>query len=278
MSKTALITGGTSGIGLEAAVVIARAGWDVVIVGRDPGRTAAAVARIQQRSGSASVSSLLCELSSQESIRKLAAEFRAGHPRLELLVNNAGLVSPSRTLTADGIETTFATNHLGYFLLTHLLLDLIIASAPARIVSVSSIAHRRGTMDLDDLGFARGYGIMKAYARSKLANVLFTRELARRLEGKHVTANALHPGTVATDIWAKAPRWTQPFLNLYKKLRMITPEQGGATITHLALSPEVEGKTGLYFEKNSAIEPGGLAKDDALAAKLWEQSARLVKI
>jgi retinol dehydrogenase 14 len=259
-------------------VVLAEAGAKVVIVGRDPARTAAALTEIQRRSGSSEIVSMLCDFSSQESIRKLAADYRAQQPRLDILVNNAGMVSPARVLTVDGIESTFATNHLGYFLLTNLLLDLVVASAPARIVNVSSVGHRRGTMDLSDLGFERGYAIMKAYGRSKLGNVLFTRELARRLQGKGVIVNSLHPGAVATNIWSKSPGWIRPVLQLAAKLFMISPAEGGATITHLAMSPEVEGKTGLYFEKNRPVNPSPLALDDALAAKLWDESAKLTKL
>src|SRR5262249_15220597 len=149
------------------------------------------------RSGSREVSSLLCDFSSQASIRGLAEEFLARHDRLHVLLNNAGAVNRKRRLTVDGIERTFAVNHLGYFLLTHLLLDRLVASAPARVVSVASAGHRGGTLDFDDLGFARGYSIMRAYARSKLANVLFAAELARRLAGTGVTSNSVHPGTVA---------------------------------------------------------------------------------
>lgn len=276
--KTVLVTGATNGIGLEAAVVFAQAGAQVVMVGRDAGRTAAAVAQVKERSGSATVESLLCDFSSQESIRQLASNYRAKHRRLDLLVNNAGTVSASRTVTTDGLETTFAVNHLGYYLLTRLLLDLIQASAPARIVNVSSAGHYRGTMDFADLGYERGYSIMGAYTRSKLGNVLFTRKLARALEGKGVTVNALHPGGVATNIWSGAPGWSMPLLAVAKKLFMITPAQGAQTITYLAMSPEVEGKTGLYFEKNRPKQAAKLALDDALADKLWSESARLVKL
>jgi len=277
--KTVLITGATSGIGLEAAVVMAAAGAKVVMVGRDPARTETALQEIHRRSGSSNITAMLCDFSSQKSIRALAAEYRAKHNRLHILVNNAGMLAPKRVLTEDGIESTFATNHLGYFLLTNLLLDLIEASAPARIVNVSSVASRRGTMDFEDLGFEKGgYAIMKAYGRSKLGNVLFTNELARRLEGKGVTVNALHPGGVATNIWSKAPGWTQPFLNLMKKLFLITPEEGGATITHVAMDPALEGKTGLYFEKNQAVTPAKLALDPAIASRLWVESAKLVKL
>jgi NAD(P)-dependent dehydrogenase (short-subunit alcohol dehydrogenase family) len=275
--KTILVTGATSGIGLEAAVVLARAGAQVTIVGRDPARTAAALADVKQRSGFPAVESMLCDFSSQASIRKLAAGFRAQHARLHVLVNNAGGVSVKRTLTEDGIETTFAVNHLGPFLLTNLLLDLIVASAPARIVNVASTGHYQGTLDFGDLGFERGYQIMKAYARSKLGNVLFTRQLAKRLEGRGVTVNAVHPGGVATNIWSGAPRWTQPILAL-AKLFMLSPAQGGETIVNLAASLEVEGKSGLYFDRFRSKAPSRLAQDDGLAERLWKESARLVKL
>lgn len=277
--KTALISGATNGIGFEAAVVLAREGASLVIVGRDAARTAESLAEVKRRSGSSSVESLLCDFSSQASIRRLAADFRARHQRLDLLVNNAGTVNLERRLTADGIEQTFAVNHLGYFLLTNLLLDLLVASAPARVVNVASTVHYQGKLDFDDLGYERGYKIFRAYARSKLGNVLFTRKLARRLEGKGVTVNALHPGAVATNIWnSSVPAWTQPILAVLKKLSMITPEQGAQAITYLATSPEVEGKSGLYFEKNRVKAPSRLAQDDALADRLWSESARLVKL
>ncbi len=273
--KTILVTGATSGIGLEAAVTLAGAGAQTVLVGRDPAKTEAVLAEVKRRSGSDTVEAMLCDFSSQAAIRRFAAEFRAGHQRLDVLINNAGTVKSKRTLTEDGIETTFAVNHLGPFLLTILLLDLIKASAPARIVTVSSVAHYRGTMDFNDLGHKHGYHIMKAYSRSKLANVLFTRELARRLEGTGITANALHPGMVATHIWDGAPLWTQPILAIVKKFFMISPATGAEAITYLAASPEIEGKSGLYFDRKHLKEPSSLAQDDEAARRLWEESARL---
>ena len=192
-----------------------------------------------------------------------------------MLVNNAGGVYPRRTLTGDRIESTFAVNHLGYFLLTNLVTDLLLKSAPARIVNVASAAHYRGTLDLDDPGFERGYQLTKAYSRSKLANVLFTRELARRLSGKGVTVNALHPGTVATGIWNAAPLWVRPVLAI-AKMFMVSPEEGARRIVYLASSPEVAATTGSYFEKDRARKPARLAEDDALASRLWSESARLV--
>jgi retinol dehydrogenase 14 len=275
--KTALVTGASSGIGLEAAAAIAGMGAEVVLVARDRARGEAALAEVARRSGSSSASLLLCDFSSQAAIRVLAEEYRAGHARLDILVNNAGGVSDRRRVTADGIEQTFAVNHLGYFLLTNLLLDLVAASAPARIVSVSSVGHYRGDLDFEDLGFEKGgYSIMRAYSRSKLANVLFTRELARRLADKNVTATCLHPGAVATNIWSKAPSWAKPFLAVAKRLFMISPAEGGSRLVYLATSPAVEGKTGGYYDKNAEVKPSKLALDDALARRLWDESARLV--
>ena len=275
--KIVLVTGASSGIGLEACVKLARMGAEVVMVARNAAKGEAALSDVRARSGSSKVSLLCCDFASHSSIRKLAAEYRDRHQRLDVLVNNAGTVSATREVTEDGIEQTFAVNHLGYFLLTNLLLDRLIASAPARIVNVASIGHRQGTMDFDDLGFEKGYWIMKAYSRSKLGNVLFTRELARRLEGKRVTVNCLHPGGVATTIWAKAPGWAKPFLSI-AKLFMITPEQGGDRIVYLATDPAVEGETGGYYEKNRRVSPSTRAQDPELAKKLWDVSLQLAHL
>ncbi len=278
--KTAVVTGATSGLGLEAAVALGRAGARVLMVGRDPVRTAAALDVVRRRSasGGGAVEMLLCDLSSQASIRRLGAQVLTLAPSLEILVNNAGTVSVERTVTADAIETTFAVNHLGYYLLTRLLCDRILASAPARIVNVASHLHYKGTLDWDDLGFERGYHVLKAYARSKLGNVLFTRELAKRLRGTGVTVNALHPGSVASNIWSGAPRWTQPILAIAKRLFMISPEEGAGRITYLAASPDVAGDSGLYFENDRPTPPSPLARDDTLATRLWDVSARLVQL
>jgi NAD(P)-dependent dehydrogenase (short-subunit alcohol dehydrogenase family) len=272
--KTVLVTGATSGIGLEASVKLARAGARVVMVGRDARKTAACVADVKTRAGRGEVASLLCDFSSQADIRRLAETFRAGHSRLDVLVNNAGTVFAKRTMTADGIEATFAVNHLGSFLLTNLLLDLIVGSAPARIVNVSSIGHYLGTMDFSDLGFEKGYTISAAYKRSKLGNMLFTRELARRLEDRGVTVNALHPGAVATGIWSHAPAWSKPFIWLLSPL-LISSEKGGDNLARLVMAPELDGLTGRYFNMKKECRPSSLALDPALAAKLWEVSAKL---
>jgi NAD(P)-dependent dehydrogenase (short-subunit alcohol dehydrogenase family) len=274
--KTVLVTGATSGIGLEAAVELARRGARVAIVGRDPARTDAARHAIRARSGSDAASHLLCDFSVQAQVRALADAFRARHGRLEILINNAGAVNKARRLTPEGIEATFAVNHLGYFLLTNLLLDLLRTSAPARVVSVASVAHRRGTLDFDDLGFARGYSIMRAYARSKLANVLFAAELARRLAGTGITSNSVHPGSVATNIWSGAPLWARPIIHFVFRPSFVSAERGARGLVQLAASPELEGVTGEYFEGGRPVPPAPLAADPALARRLWEVSARLV--
>lgn len=274
--KNVLVTGATSGIGLEASVELARRGARVVLVGRDPGRTEAALKEVKARSGSAEVSSLLCDFSSQADVRRLAGSVLASHDRLDVLVNNAGGVNKTRRVTVDGIEATFAVNHLGYFLLTNLLTDLLVRSAPARVVSVASVGHRRGTLDFDDLGYERGYSIMKAYSRSKLANVLFAAELARRLAGTGVTSNSLHPGAVATNIWSGAPTWAKPLIQLLFRPFFLSAEEGGATIVQLAADPALEGVTGKYFERGKAVEPAPLARDQELGRRLWEVSAGMV--
>lgn len=275
--KTILVTGATSGIGLEASVELARRGAEVVMVGRDAGRTEAAAAGVVARSGSKQVSHLLCDFSSQAAIRGLAEAFRARHDRLDVLVNNAGGVNKTRWLTVDGIEATFAVNHLGYFLLTNLLCDLLVRSAPARVVSVASVGHRRGSLAFDDLGYERGgYSIMRAYSRSKLANVLFAAELARRLAGTGVASNSLHPGAVDTNIWSGAPGWAKPIIRLAFRPFFISAEKGAASIVQLAADPGLEGVTGKYFEAGREVASAPLARDEALARRLWDVSAAMV--
>jgi NAD(P)-dependent dehydrogenase (short-subunit alcohol dehydrogenase family) len=274
--KTVLITGATSGIGLEASVALARRGARLVMVGRDPARTQAAVAGVLARAGSGDVSHLLCDLSSKSAVRGLAEAFQARHDRLDVLVNNAGGVNKSRRVTADGVEATFAVNHLAPFLLTNLLTDLLVRSAPARVVTVASNAHRRADLDFEDLGLERGYSIMRAYGRSKLANVLFAAELARRLAGSGVTSNSLHPGTVATNIWSGAPLWTKPIILLAMRPFFISAEKGAETMVQLAASPALEGVTGKYFQEGREVLPSRLARDEALARRLWDVSAELV--
>jgi len=274
--KTVLVTGATSGIGREASMELARRGARVVMVGRDPVRTEAAAADVASHAGAQDVAHLICDFSSQADIRRLADSVRARCPRLEVLINNAGGVNKTRRLTVDGLETTFAVNHLGYFLLTNLLRDLLVRSAPARVISVASVGHRMGTLDFEDLGFERGYSIMRAYARSKLANVLFAAELARRLAGTGVTSNSVHPGAVATNIWSGAPLWAKPFILLLLRPYFISSAQGAAHVVRLAASADLEGVSGQYYEESRHLDPAPLARDEALARRLWDVSARLV--
>jgi retinol dehydrogenase 14 len=275
--KTVLVTGATSGIGLHASIALARLGARVVMVGRDPRRSDAALAQVRSGSGSTDVSLLMCDFSSQAAVRQLANEYRRTHDRLDVLINNAGGVNKTRLTTGDGIEMTFAVNHLGGFLLTNLLLDLIVKSAPARIVTVSSVGHRQGTLDFADLGYERDYSIMRSYSRSKLANVLFANELARRLAGTGVTSNSLHPGSVDTPIWSGAPSWAKPFIQL-ARLFFISAEEGGSYIVALATRPDLSEVTGQYFEKDKMSDPSPLASDAALASRLWDVSAAMVHL
>lgn len=278
--QVVMITGATSGIGYEAAIAIAAQRHDgigprVVIVGRSPEKTARCLGEIRAASGSDRVESLLCDFESLASVRALAAAFRERYDRLDVLINNAGTVYDRRKLTSDGYEATFAVNHLGYFLLTHLLLDLVRASAPARIVNVSSVGHASGTMDFDDLHFERGYQVMRAYHRSKLANVLFTRELARRLAGTGVTVTCLHPGVVATGIWDHAPKWALPMLWLPRRLFFISAKDGGARLVHAGTDPALDGVTGVYLTDFKVKPPRGLGQDDAIGARLWAVSEQM---
>jgi retinol dehydrogenase-14 len=276
-ATTYVITGGSDGIGLECAsqIATARPGCRIVLVGRNPSRTAAAVGRLRAESPKCRIDSLLCDFADQSAVRRLADDLLRTCDRIDVLVNNAGTVFARRTLTGDGIESTFAVNHLGGLLLTELLLDRIRESAPARIVFTSSEGHYSGTLDLDDVGFERGYSIMRAYARSKLANVLTARLLARRLEGSGVTVNALHPGAISTNIWSRAPWFARPVLAVLKR-RMESPAVGGSRLAYLATSPEVDGHTGGYYHRNRLREPSALAQDDALGERLYDLSARLV--
>ena len=277
-AKTYVITGGSDGIGLECASQVAAAdpGCRIVLVGRSPERTAAAVGRLRAEQSSCRVDSLLCDFADQTAVRRLADDLLATCERIDVLVNNAGTVFSRRTETADGIESTFAVNHLGGFLLTALLRDRLVESAPARVVFTSSVAHYSATMDLDDLGFEQGYSIMKAYGRSKLANVLTARLLADRLAGTGVTVTALHPGAIATNIWSGAPWFARPVLAVMKRWKMETPEVGGSRLAFLAASPDVEGQTGGYYQRNRLREPSELARDDALGERLYDVSAGLV--
>ena len=276
--KTILITGASSGIGFHAAIELASGGARVAMVGRDPDRSETAAREVTARSGSKDVALFICDFSSQAAIRQLADTFRTRYDRLDVLVNNAGGVNKTRSTTVDGIETTFAVNHLGSFLLTNLLLDLLVRSAPARIVTVASIGHRQATLDFSDLQFERGYSIMRAYSRTKLANILFSNELARRLAATGVTSNSLHPGSVDTQIWSGAPWLAKPFIQIVLRPFFIGPAEGGRYIVALVTRPDLSAVTGQYFEKDQLSTPSPLASDEALARRLWDISASMVNL
>jgi NAD(P)-dependent dehydrogenase (short-subunit alcohol dehydrogenase family) len=275
--KVCLVTGATSGIGLVTAEALARQGAITILGARNAGRGAAAVERIRQATGNPQVEMLLADLSAQADIRRLAREFQSRYPSLDVLVNNAGALFSRRALSADGIEMTWALNHLAYVLLTALLLETLRASAPARIVNVSSDAHRRARLDFDNLQGQRRYGGWQAYARSKLANVLFTYELARRLDGTGVTVNAVHPGFVATNFGRQNRRPTALLFRALQQVAALSPEQGAETVIYLATSPEVEGVTGQYFVKRRAVRSSAASYDVQAAQRLWQVSAELVR-
>jgi NAD(P)-dependent dehydrogenase (short-subunit alcohol dehydrogenase family) len=275
--KVCLVTGATGGIGLVTALELACNGARVIGVGRSPDRCAQALRLIHEQSGARSSSYLIADLSSQAEIRRLADDVKALTGRLDVLVNNAGGLFLSRQETVDGLEMTFALNHMAYFLLTNLLLDLVKATPGARIVSVSSESHQSGTIQFDDLQTRSRYSFWRAYRQSKLANILFTRELARRLEGFGVTANCLHPGYVKTQIFdVEGVRgW---LLRRLADVLAISPERGAETSIYLATSPEVQNTTGQYFVDKRPAATSPPARNDAAARRLWEESARLCSV
>lgn len=275
--KVCLVTGATSGIGLVAARELAGLGAQVVLVGRNRARSEAAAPQIRAATGNDNVDFLLADLSSQEQIRDLARQFQQRFPRLDVLINNAGGIWLTRTLTPNGLEMTFAVNHLAYFLLTQLLLDMLKASARARIVNVASGAHKNAVLDFDDLMNERHYNGWQAYCRSKLANLLFTYELARRLGGTNVTANAMHPGWVATG-FAANNGWRGQVWRLVSNCFAISSEKGARTIVYLASSPEVTNVTGRYFVRERAVPSSPASYDEAAAKRLWEVSLELTHL
>ena len=272
--KICLITGATAGIGRAAALQLSQLGANLVLVARNPRKAESTVQQIRQQTGNQELEILLADLSSQQEVRLLAEEFKARYQRLDVLINNAGLLMTSRQESRDGIEMTFALNHLSYFLLTNLLLDVLKASSPSRIVNVSSDSHQQANLDFGDLQYRGRYRGFQAYGRSKLANLLFTYELARRLEGTGVTVNSLHPGLVATNFLANNG-FRGRAMNLFVRLLGRSPEKGARTITYLASSTDVEGVTGQYFvdEGLVASSPASHDRDDAL--RLWRESEEL---
>lgn len=275
--KTCLVTGSTSGIGKEIAAGLARMGAKVVLVGRSREKCESAIQDII--AGGASVgtfSYIVADLSSQKSVRQLVQEFVNNHDKLHVLVNNAGVFMSRRELTIDGIEYTFAVNHLAPFLLTCLLLDRLKISAPSRIITTSSVAHRQVKIDFDDLQMNnKKYNGIRAYGQSKLANILFTRELAKRLQHTDVTANCFHPGAVRTDlVRSSVYGLTWKAASLF----FISPQKGADTALYLASSGEVEGVNGEYFVKRKQVRASDAAYDDNLAERLWKKSEQLTGI
>ncbi|WP_437834194.1 SDR family oxidoreductase [Sorangium sp. So ce1153] len=270
--KVCVVTGGNTGIGKETARGLAQRGAKVVLASRDTGRGEAARDDIARTTGNKDVEVMALDLASKASIRAFAEALRAKHDRLDVLVNNAGVWQRSRAATGDGIEATFGVNHVGTWLLTQELLPLLKQSAPSRIVVLSSKLHYRGQMGWDDLQFERRkYGAGAAYSQSKLANVLFTKALARRLEGTGVTVNAVHPGVVATELMREFPKIVVKLFNLF----LLTPEQGAACSLHVATAPELAGVTGEYFEKSRILPAATAALDEAAQERLWKLTEAL---
>ena len=270
--KTCILTGANTGIGKATALGLAKMGATVVMVCRSLERGEAAMAEIKRGSGNDSVSLLLADLSSRAAIHRLAADFKAKYPNLHVLINNAGIIPKKRTVAEDGLETQFAVNHVAYFLLTNLLLDQLKASAPSRIINVSSQVHNGASIDFDDLQSERSYSPTRVYGWTKLANVLFTYELAHRLEGTRVTVNCLHPGTVATNMLAD---YMPGGLRFMAKMIGVSSEEGARTSLFLATSPEVEGVSGKYFVNQGAVHSSKASYDKTAARRLWQVSAEL---
>jgi NAD(P)-dependent dehydrogenase (short-subunit alcohol dehydrogenase family) len=268
--KTCLVTGANTGIGYATALRLAERGATVVMLCRDAARGETAVRQVQQSTGNLQVELLLCDLSSQASIRQAVAVFQDRHKALHVLINNAGVIPPQREITVDGLERQFSVNHLAYFLLTNLLLDSLVASAPARIINISSQVHTGGVVDFPNLQSDRSYRPTQVYANTKLMNVLFTVELARRLAGTAVTVNCLHPGVIDTNLgrdYSGLPRsMSRPGLSW---------EEGAQTSLYLATAPEVKDVTGRYFRDERPSQPSAASQDAGLGRQLWDVSAEL---
>lgn len=273
--KVVLMTGGTSGIGRVTAIELARMGAKVVVLGRDEAKGRQLVAEVSEASGQGA-EFLRCEMASLDSVKAASDRFRSSFDRLDVLVDNAGGVHGKRMMTADGFEYTFGVNHLAHFVLTLRTLDLLRKAAPSRVVVTSSTALRAGRLDFDDLMGERRYGSFKAYSQSKLANAMFTFELARRLQGTGVTANCFHPGTVRSNFGRDRGGVTGAFYRLFGAF-MSSPAEGARTQIYLASSPEVEGVTGKYFSRQRARALSAAATDRAMAERLWEVSGQLTR-
>ena len=272
--KTVVATGATSGVGEQAVIALARMGARIVFVARDEKRAEATLDKLERVAPRLGHRVHLADLSSMAETRRVGLLIAEGEPRVDVLVNNAGAMFADRRVTAEGLELTFALNHMAYFLLTLALEERLAAAAPARVVSTSSMAHQGMSLDFSDLQSARRYNGWRTYGRSKLANILFTREAARRLAGVGVTANCFHPGFVASRFGSASGGWTSRLIPL-AKIFAITPVEGADTLVYLASAPEVAKVTGAYFVKRKAEQPSAAARDDAAAQKLWEASEAL---
>ncbi|HYB69254.1 MAG TPA: SDR family oxidoreductase [Candidatus Bathyarchaeia archaeon] len=276
--KVVVVTGATSGIGQVAAEQLAAMGARIVLVARDRRRGEAALARLRERGPRAQHAIHYADLSRVGETRQVAGAIAAAEPRVDVLINNAGALFTTRQVTADGLERTFATNHMSYFVLTEGLRERLAAAAPARVINTASDAHKGARLDWSDLQSERGYSGFAAYGRSKLCNILYTRELARRLNGTGVTANSLHPGFVATRFGDESGGWLSLGVRLAKKIAAISPEKGADTLVFLASAPEVAGASGAYFYKRRPARPSREAQDDDAAARLWAESEKLASL
>jgi len=276
--KVVVITGATSGIGQVAAERLSGMGARLVLVARDRARGAAALSRLRERGLGLAHRAHYGDLSSVADTKRVAAEIAAAEPRIDVLINNAGALFNTRQVTADGLELTFATNHVAYAVLTHGLRECLVAGAPSRVINTASDAHRGATLAFDDLQAAQGYSGFKVYGRSKLCNILYTRELARRWTGTGVTANSLHPGFVATRFGDQGGGLFSYVVRVAKLVAAISPEKGAETLVYLASSPEVATITGGYFYKCKLAQPTREAQDDTAARRLWSETERLAGI
>ena len=274
--KTVVITGGTSGIGEVAAVALAKMGARIVLVARDKARGDASLARLREGGPDVAHSVHLADLLRLAEVKRVAAEIADREPRIDVLINNAGAMFAQRRLTEDGLERTFALNHMAYFVMTAGLRERLLVSGPARIINTASAAHQDATLDLDDLQSTKSFGARKAYGQSKLCNILFTRELARRLQGTGVTTNCLHPGFVATRFGDQSGGLISRLVWL-AKFFAISPAEGAETIIYLASSPDVREMTGQYFYKSAPTTPSPAAQDDRSALLLWQRSSTLAE-
>jgi NAD(P)-dependent dehydrogenase (short-subunit alcohol dehydrogenase family) len=273
--KIVVVTGGTSGIGQVAAVKIAAMGARIVLVARDKSRADATLARLRQIGPGVNHSVYFADVSRIADVRRVGAEIAAAEPRIDVLLNNAGAMFYDRQVTVDGLERTFATNHMSYFVLTRALRSQLAAAAPSRVVNTASDAHRRAKLDFDDLQCAKKYRAFTAYGRSKLCNILFTRELARQFAGTGITANSLHPGVVNTRFAGGGHGVLYQAFRIIKHLAL-TPEKGAETVIYLASSPDIAGVTGEYFTRCARATPTKEAQDDDSARRLWRETEKLI--